>query len=178
MANTTCATCHRLNGLRFDFHSLSHFEDNDHTVSPRVEADVARDRAWSQAWLSGLDWAEEPPVEPVEPADGTPSDDMSWEPSDTLDRPVPVLRPIEIDVGITPGDVDLDTPTDVTIRLLFSHAAGDLDLTLLDDQGLAFAWSASTADEERIDARLPAGRTYVRVYGFQDAAAPYQLQVR
>ena len=122
-------------------------------------------------------------METVETAAGTSSDGASWEPNDTLDQAIPVLLPLDVDLEITQGDVDLfaidlDTPTDVTIRLLFSHAAGDLDLTLLDDQGLAFAWSASTADEERIDARLPAGRTNVRVYGFQDAAAPYQLQVR
>ena len=28
--NTSCASCHRLNGLRFDFHSLSGFEDRGH----------------------------------------------------------------------------------------------------------------------------------------------------
>ena len=33
--NTSCASCHRLNGLRFDFHSLSGFEDRGITVSPR-----------------------------------------------------------------------------------------------------------------------------------------------
>ena len=48
--NTTCATCHRMNGLRFDFHSLSHLEDRDHTVSPRVEADVAHELDWVARW--------------------------------------------------------------------------------------------------------------------------------
>ena len=51
--NTTCATCHRLNELRFNFHSLSHFEDEDHTVSPRVEADVAYELAWTRSWMGG-----------------------------------------------------------------------------------------------------------------------------
>lgn len=44
--NTTCATCHRLNDLRFDFHALSSLEDADPTVSPRVVADVAFELAW------------------------------------------------------------------------------------------------------------------------------------
>ena len=49
--NTSCASCHRLNGLRFDFHSLSGFEDRGMTVSPRVNKDVARDMFWSRATL-------------------------------------------------------------------------------------------------------------------------------
>ena len=44
--NTSCASCHRLNGLRFDFHSLSGFEDRGITVSPRVNKDVERDINW------------------------------------------------------------------------------------------------------------------------------------
>ena len=50
--NTSCASCHRLNGLRFDFHSLSGFEDRGITVSPRVNKDVARDMMWTRSVLS------------------------------------------------------------------------------------------------------------------------------
>ena len=49
--NTSCASCHRLNGLRFDFHSLSGFEDRGMTVSPRVNKDVARDMMWMRSNL-------------------------------------------------------------------------------------------------------------------------------
>ncbi len=49
--NTSCASCHRLNGLRFDFHSLSGFEDRGITVSPRVRKDVARDISWTRKQL-------------------------------------------------------------------------------------------------------------------------------
>ena len=49
--NTSCASCHRLNGLRFDFHSLSGFEDRGITVSPRVTKDVARDMFWARTLL-------------------------------------------------------------------------------------------------------------------------------
>ena len=44
--NTSCASCHRLNDLRFDFHSLSGFEDRGLTISPRVVKDVERDLNW------------------------------------------------------------------------------------------------------------------------------------
>ena len=44
--NTSCASCHRLNNIRFDFHSLSHLEDNNMTISPRVVGDVERELMW------------------------------------------------------------------------------------------------------------------------------------
>jgi len=48
--NTSCGSCHRMNNeLRFNFHSLSGFEDNGITVSRRVELDVARDIDWTLA---------------------------------------------------------------------------------------------------------------------------------
>ena len=46
--NTSCASCHRLNDLRFDFHSLSGFENNPITISPRVNKDVERDLNWAR----------------------------------------------------------------------------------------------------------------------------------
>jgi hypothetical protein len=45
--NTSCASCHKLNALRFDFHNFSYLEDRDLTVSPRVTTDVALDLAWA-----------------------------------------------------------------------------------------------------------------------------------
>ncbi|HEU4411447.1 MAG TPA: hypothetical protein VFS43_39715 [Polyangiaceae bacterium] len=44
--NTSCASCHKLNPLRFDFHNFSYLEDRELTVSPRVVTDVALDLAW------------------------------------------------------------------------------------------------------------------------------------
>ncbi len=41
--NTTCASCHKLNALRFDFHNFGYLEDRALTVSPRVRKDVALD---------------------------------------------------------------------------------------------------------------------------------------
>ena len=47
--NTSCASCHRLNDLLFDFHSLSGFENNPITISPRVVKDVERDLSWARS---------------------------------------------------------------------------------------------------------------------------------
>lgn len=44
--HTTCVSCHKLNDLAFDFHSLSYLEDRAMSISPRVERDVARELAW------------------------------------------------------------------------------------------------------------------------------------
>ena len=44
--NTSCASCHRLNETRFDFHMLSHLEDNDTTIAPRVVNDVRHELQW------------------------------------------------------------------------------------------------------------------------------------
>ncbi len=44
--NTSCASCHKFNNLRFDFHSLSYLEDRNISVSPRVKTDVLRDLEW------------------------------------------------------------------------------------------------------------------------------------
>jgi hypothetical protein len=47
--NTTCASCHKLNKLRFDLHNLSYLQGEPMTVSPRVVRDVAIDLAWLAA---------------------------------------------------------------------------------------------------------------------------------
>ena len=54
VANTTCATCHRLTDITFDFHTFSYFEEREATISPRVIEDVANDlrilRAFLETW--------------------------------------------------------------------------------------------------------------------------------
>ena len=49
--NTTCASCHKMNALRFDFHSFGYLEDRDLTISPRVVTDVTLDLAWIRSRL-------------------------------------------------------------------------------------------------------------------------------
>jgi hypothetical protein len=44
--NTSCASCHKFNNLRFDFHALSYLEDREISVIPRVQTDVLRDLEW------------------------------------------------------------------------------------------------------------------------------------
>lgn len=194
--NTTCASCHRLNGLRFDFHSLSHFEDNAHTVSPRVEADVARDRAWTDAWLAGSAWSEDPDLpatdddEQDDPSTDTgetedpEEEDLEpqWEPNDTVAEAIPLRLPVDQDLEITAGDqdifaIDLEGERRVTVTLTFSNDVGDLDLALADADGVGFDYSATTDDRESLTATLPAGRTLVWVYGFEGATGPYTLRV-
>ena len=52
VSNTTCATCHRLTELSFDFHTFSFFEDRSATVSPRVISDVANDLEVLRSYLA------------------------------------------------------------------------------------------------------------------------------
>ena len=53
--NTTCATCHRLTNIRFDFHTFSYFEERiDATISPRVVEDVKFDLALMQKYVDNL----------------------------------------------------------------------------------------------------------------------------
>ena len=54
VANTTCATCHRLTDITFDFHTFSYFEEREATISPRVVEDVDNDlrilRTFLETW--------------------------------------------------------------------------------------------------------------------------------
>lgn len=49
--NTSCATCHSMNTLAFDFHNLSYFEQEEITIAPRVEADVRSELRWLKRWI-------------------------------------------------------------------------------------------------------------------------------
>lgn len=50
VANTSCASCHKLNSQRFDFHNLSYLEERPVTISPRVVRDVEIDLEWLKGW--------------------------------------------------------------------------------------------------------------------------------
>ena len=54
VANTTCATCHRLTELTFDFHTFSYFEDRSATISPRVIEDVDHDLQVLRSFLEDV----------------------------------------------------------------------------------------------------------------------------
>jgi hypothetical protein len=55
--NTTRASCHKMNALRFDFHAFGYLEDRDLTVSPRVVDDVASISAGSKITFRAHDGA-------------------------------------------------------------------------------------------------------------------------
>lgn len=62
------------------------------------------------------------------------------------------------------------------VEINFTHAAGDLDLELQDPSGVVVDFSETTSDVERISLEgLGAGTYYVRVYGFDSAAADYAI---
>lgn len=191
--NTTCATCHRLNDLRFDFHSLSHLEDRDHTISPRVVQDVARDVFWVQQWLGAVqplapaaseddtgsaaaaaEDAGEPQGEDTSPASDT-------EPNDTASTATSVSLPASLEGEVSAGDLDFFRFTTsggaLSALLQFQHAQGDLDLSLYSEDGERLASSETVSDEESIEAELEPGSYLVLVYGYLDATGGYTLRI-
>ena len=49
--NTSCVSCHKLNGDPFDFHNFSYLDDRPMAVTPRVKRDVELDLQWVKAHL-------------------------------------------------------------------------------------------------------------------------------
>lgn len=82
----------------------------------------------------------------------------------------------------TSGDEDFFAFTtsggSVDISLAFSHAAGDLDLYLLDGSGQQLGSSTSVSDSEQVVTTLGAGTYYVRVIGYSGATGDYTLELR
>jgi hypothetical protein len=80
------------------------------------------------------------------------------------------------------GEVDLfaftTSASTRTVRIDFTHAVGDLDLTLLDANGAIVGSSLSTANEEVVSLALAAGTYTVRVIGYENATGAYTLQVQ
>ena len=52
--NTTCASCHRLTDLPFDFHTFSYLEDRAATISPRVVEDTKHDLEKMRGFIQNL----------------------------------------------------------------------------------------------------------------------------
>jgi subtilisin-like proprotein convertase family protein len=66
----------------------------------------------------------------------------------------------------------------LTVRIDFTHSAGDLDMVLEDASGNAIARSESTSDSETVTkSGLAAGTYYVHVYGYQGAQGAYSMTV-
>lgn len=63
----------------------------------------------------------------------------------------------------------------LTVEALFSHAAGDVDLTLLNSQGAKILSSTSQTDNERIDLLVHAGRKYEFVIAGNNPQTTYRV---
>jgi len=74
--------------------------------------------------------------------------------------------------------LELAAGESAAFRARFSHAEGDLDLSLHAADGSRLRRSQSTADEETFDYTATAAETvYLRVYGYQGATGDYDLTV-
>ncbi len=125
-----------------------------------------------------VDPGQSAPVEPVEPAPG------DNEPNNDIASAVSVPMPASIS-GLRIADAsDVDFFTfrseggQASVRVDFSHADGDLDLELLDAQGVQVGQSNSVSDQEAVELELAAGAYFVRVYGYQGAMGDYSLTLQ
>lgn len=111
--------------------------------------------------------------------------DDAFEPNETVQTATPLEPDQYDDLRICEGDIDSYAfellPGDVlTFSIFFSHAEGDLDLSLLDGDGEGvLARSISSTDDEEIVFRdVPEAGTYVvQVIGFLGETARYDLTV-
>jgi|GEM_PF-459296 len=184
--NTSCASCHRLNDLRFNLHNLSHLEDRPATVSSRVVQDVAKDIRWIRSFRSPI--TPEPAPSPVatSPRQPTPTNSNisdRFEPNNDFSQATainPPIRGVEA-LGITKNDRDYfivqHRGGTLDVKIEFSHAKGDLDLVLYDGQRRNLAKSDSSSNNEQLTKILAEGRYYVEVYGYSDAQANYSLSI-
>jgi hypothetical protein len=88
-----------------------------------------------------------------------------------------------VNLKICPNDddfysVDLTAGTRVALRVLFSHAEGDLDIELTGPDGFRAQGTSSNDDEEIAIAAVPVTGTYIlRVYGYQGAENEYLIEL-
>ena len=104
--------------------------------------------------------------------------DDAYEDNDSIDHPnVPALGAGQYpDLqlcgdGTTGDDEDfygilLSDTSLVTVTLLFAHDDGDVDLKLLDEQGVTVASSWSVTDNEQVSECLEPGLYFLRVYSY------------
>lgn len=142
---------------------------DDESVSATLDAGTYYVRVWGYFWATNeyeLRFATQ---------GSTPAPAPTGDGNDSIAQAAPLSGEVAgaIDVG---GDVDfyrLDAPA--TLVLSFTHAAGDLDLAVVDADGRELANSQGTSDVETIafDGSTPA---YVRVYGYGSATGAYTLR--
>jgi hypothetical protein len=65
----------------------------------------------------------------------------------------------------------------VQVQLSFSHASGDLDISLYDSQKRLVAKSEGSSNLESIQKLLASGTYYIKIYGYKGAAGEYSLTI-
>ncbi len=72
--------------------------------------------------------------------------------------------------------IDASSGQSINVSVEFSHATGDLDMTLYDSSVSQVANAQSTDDNEEISVEAGASGTYyLKVSGYNGALAPYSL---
>jgi len=66
----------------------------------------------------------------------------------------------------------------MTVKMSFSHRAGDLDLKLYSSAGKLVAKSESTSNVESFAKYLKSGTYYIKVYGYRGATGDYKLSLK
>ena len=109
----------------------------------------------------------------------------AFEPNDTLQSASPLPNQADINANICPMDtdhyaIDLVIPSRLTVDMFPAANSGDLDLELLDSNGMQLDVSQASQGAEHILLDLPAGRYVAHVYGWPpggDTTGDYNLTV-
>ena len=103
------------------------------------------------------------------------------EANDTMATATPLDFGATVAAQVCPGNidlfaVDLATGERVIADTSFTHAQGDLDISLHDSTGARVTVAESTTDNEHLEAAAAqTGRYYLMVYGYQNATNTYDL---
>jgi len=108
-----------------------------------------------------------------------------YEQNDTLATAADIAVPFFDDgLGIDSDEendyyrLDLTNSGTLDIAVVFSHAAGDIDLELLDANGVLLQSATSATDNESIAREVVAGTYHVRVFGFGEGSCnQYALDI-
>lgn len=116
-----------------------------------------------------------------------PADADTFEPNNTAGTATSAALPLDVDdLSITSGDVDvyeveLTSPGTLVVDVLFSHSAGDLDVTVHGANGpssAAIASGTSANNDEHLEKTgLQPGTYFVVVYGYNGATNAYDLRL-
>jgi hypothetical protein len=131
----------------------------------------------SQAPLVSKGGRVERACEPIQGSCSSFCDDDGYEPNDSisqaslLDRPTMFIDNLKICGNEDSSSFDyfnlfLETPGNLTVRTLFSHNQGDLDLSVIDTQDELVSLSFSTSDNEEINTCLAAGTYSINAFSF------------